>query len=174
MLRASFDGKALLTNLGLWNPVCKNQELFESVKECKATIRHTSNIDFKMENLIRKLSALRQSWCTLDSMIDHMNGQTTHIDDFIAELFPKKDSKKGETMFNNRKSGIRARIEREQRLTGEGNGLNPTYATNWRIYNAIQGYFQHDSSRNGSTTDIERILSSNSGDTVKAFNLLSV
>lgn len=170
MLRASFDGRSFIMNLGLNNPLCTNLEIFESVKECQANIRHTSAIDFRMENLVKKLSALRESWVTIETFIEHMNGNSTHIDDFIAELFKKTDSKKGESMYNKRRDAIKDRIRDEQIATGE---QVSSYATNWRLYNGIQGYFQHDAIRREGTTEIERILSANTGDTVRAFQLLS-
>lgn len=170
MLKASYDGKSILMSMGLYNPLCKNQELFESVKECNVNIRHNSTIDFKMENLIKKLSVLRQSWGTLDAMIDHMNGKQTHIDDFIKELFPEKESKRGKTIAENRKTEIKERLRSEQGKTGEAIG---EYATNWRLFNAIQGYFQHDVTRNKGTSEIETIMKSNK-ESNQAFQLLSV
>lgn len=167
-IKASFDGKAASATLGLYNVLCNNCEMFDSVTDSKVSIGHTSAIHFKMDKLIKTMETLQEKWCNVEMMIEHMQGKTTHVQTFLDELYQKDkikpDSKRGQTTFDNRNNAIKARLRKECQAVGE---TYQGFVNNWRLYNAIQGYYQHDSSRNEKTTDFDAMLSSNESPIIK-------
>ena len=176
LINASYDGRAFSASMGIYRDACDNMMMIRKIKETTVSIRHTRGLREKMDELVQTFGTLKHSWQNLESMIDHMNETPVDsVSDILIQIYglPDEDSKKSKTMHIDRIQAILNRMQREYYRTGQGS--MPAKPSKWMMYNAIQGYHQHDAIRRGKTTDFDMMLSSNAKpEVIKAQELLCV
>lgn len=176
IIRAGYDGKAFKATLGCYRDMCQNLMMLQSVNSTSVSIRHSSGLRGHMDELVQTFEDLSGSWTDLSARIDEMRDRQVNVADFLKNIYGEpKDSKRGQTVHQNRTEAIFKRLLRECQLTGTP---RPSEAGGWQVpgwlaYNAVQGYTQHDARRKGGTTDFDRvILASQSQDVLKAEKLV--
>jgi len=169
LVNASYDGRAFRATMGMYRDMCRNMMMMRQVNQTSQAIRHTSGLRDKMDELIQTFSVLRESWDNIGDAIDHMNERKVDVRQFIMGLYgtPNENSSKSVTMHEKRMEAILTRLRDESRKCGLDNPLVTGETNGWLMYNAVQGYAQHDSIRRKDTTDFEKILSSHDDKFVK-------
>ena len=167
-----YDGKACKASMALFRPICKNMEMFHTVKSCHVSIRHTSNLRNQMDSLIDTFSNLRNSWTDLSAVIETMESRSVRMTEFLDSVYgpAPTESGRGRTQHENRTRAIFERLERERMQTGRGlmTRANNFQVSGWEAYNAIQGYHQHTATRKtGFDNMADRIISTANATPVK-------
>ena len=96
--------------------------------------------------------------------------------DFLDQIYgqPAEDSKRGKTVHKNRTEEIFRRLSRERFSTGRPSMDTSYKVSAWEAYNAVQGYVQHDASRNGSPSEFARIVGASKAPAVKKAETLAL
>jgi hypothetical protein len=162
IIRAGYDGRAFLASVGLYRDLCRNLMRLNCVKGAVATIRHTSQLRGKMDELIVSFSSLRDSWQNVIAMVQNMESRPVALADFLRQVYgePSSDTGRGATRHKNRTEAIFRRVMKERLLSGRGDMGRDFMVSAWEAFNAVQGYVQHDAVRHGSPSDLERALAS--------------
>lgn len=181
VLSAGFDGKAVIARCGYWRDNCLNLAMMSQVAGTKTSIRHNGNMRFHMDSLLLQFKQLKDSWDNIYSAAMSMQEKTVAIDDFFNSIFTpptteQLEAEKRDRKTNNwqkRQDAMKARIKEERnRMTGLSQEIG-TQATVWELYNAVQGYFQHDArSKQGFKSDFDGIIrAANQTEVKRAENL---
>lgn len=161
LIDASYSGKAFLASMGYYRDVCKNMHIMRSVSSTSRTIRHTSGLRDKMDDLIKTFRGLKNSWNTLTGTIQQMETNQVSMVDFLNAVYgePDPESKRAITIHRNRTEEIFRRLQRDLRGVGKGDVPKNFTVSAWDAFNAIQGFEQHDSTRRKDFAgDFDRIL----------------
>lgn len=170
MIEGNYEKKAFNLGLGYWRDACKNLHMMRSVSGTNVTIRHTSGLRTKMDDLIATFQTLRNSWVKLTDVIEHMESKKVCMVDFLDAVYgqPDPESKRGVTVHQNRTQAIFTRLQGELFRTGRGNMPDTFEVSVWEAFNAVQGYVQHEATRKtGFKTDLARIIASSHDAAVK-------
>jgi len=170
LIRAGYDGKAFNASMGYWRDACANMSIMRRVSGTSVSIRHTSGLRSKMDELIATFQTLKESWTTLGDVIARLQSQEVSLSNFLNSVYglPDANSRRAVTVHRKRTEDIFRRVRRERFSTGRGD-FDPSFTVSaWEAYNAVQGYVQHESTRKSGTSDFARILLSNSDSRVKA------
>jgi hypothetical protein len=162
IISAGYNAKAFSACMGMYRDLCQNLAMIQSVENCKVSIRHTSGLYGKMADLQRDFQYIGNSWDTLVERIQEMKQRDVQMVNFLDTLYgkPSEDSKRSITIHENRTRSIFTRLQRERQQTGKG-AINSSFTVNaWEAFNAVQGYVQHDKTRKGSLSKVDRALKS--------------
>lgn len=122
--------------------VCSNLFTTKHVAKFHFSLRHTKNMGERLIGVEKGIQAIAGNW---DAFIEHCNTlarKSVSLDAFYEHVYGEKpDTKRGITVWNDRKAEIRARIDSEANKLG----LSPNNA--WLVFNGLQGYLQHDTTR---------------------------
>lgn len=157
-IHAGYDGKGFKASAGFFRFVCTNLARLQSVAGTSRTIRHTLSFEDKFDNLLRDFSVLDASWQTTVEKINRMNANRIKVADFMFSLFGDVQSKDGraKTVAINTIEKILGRLVRESEKLGiviDASGAGD--ASGWMLWNAVQGYLQHDSTRKESDATLK-------------------
>jgi len=146
----SLDGRAFRYQLGMYRDVCMNLAMMQRVGGLTLTrsINHTSGLNWKMEELVSDITALTDK---TDDVIDTFrtaNEREVTIADFLREVYPMPEdpTERTRNTFDKRVESIVQRLWRERDQVNRDRPWN-TRATAWEMFNAVQGYEQHDARR---------------------------
>lgn len=168
IIKAGYDGRAFSATMGYYRDVCQNLAMMRQVRGLTVSIRHTSGLRSKMDDLINAFQGLKGSWGTLTEVINRLSTQQVRMSDFLNKIYSPPSAEqlalaatgqnvRGVTVHENRTKKIWERLNRERNALG----LPPMTdtVTAWEAYNAIQGYIQHDATgKKGFNDDFSRIL----------------
>jgi len=177
MVRAGYDGQAFHASMGYWRDLCSNLYIMRKVSGTTVSIRHTSGLRSKMDDLIQTFQLLKQSWGTLGDLILTLQNREVSMVSFLDQVYgqPAPDaSQTAVTIHKNRTEAIFQRLYRERVLTGRPDMGSDFKVSAWEAFNAVQGYVQHDArTKAGFKSDFARILKAGSDASVlKAENLV--
>ena len=161
IIRACYDFQAFSATMGFYRDLCKNMSMLRSVNSTHVSIKHTSGLRSKMDDLIRTFATLKNSWVTLGNVIDTMQNREVQMVDFLNQVYgePAHDAtSRSVTMQKKRSEKIFKRLQRERTESGRPTLGNDFTVSAWEAYNAIQGYVQHDATRRGEPSDFARML----------------
>jgi len=162
LLRAGYDGRAFTVTLGYYRDLCLNMSMLRSVgKSVYRSIRHTSSLRTKMDELISDFATLGKGWDQLTKAIERMESRDIILTDFLDILYgkPDPDSKRSVTVHKNRTESIVRRLMRERVVSGRPQLGSDFSVSGWEAYNAVQGYVQHEATRKqGFNSDMDRII----------------
>ena len=164
LINAGYNGRAFKVSCGFYRDMCRNLSMVTGAGESIArTIRHTHSLDSRIQELIEDLRGLRKGWSDTVETIRRMSEVETNAADFIREVFPTPEAptQRQTTIAENRIDAIYNRLARESRQLGfEMPNRNNGYRANgWLLFNAVQGYVQHDMTRRGKPGQFDRMLS---------------
>lgn len=176
MVRAGYDGQAFRASMGYYRDVCQNLHIMRRVSGTTVSIRHTSGLRSKMDDLIKTFQVLKESWGSLSDLILNLQNREVSMVDFLDRVYgqPAPDAAaKAVTIHRNRTEAIFQRLYRERMLTGRPAMDSDFRVSAWEAFNAVQGYVQHEArTKEGFKSDFARILRSGSDPNVlKAENL---
>ena len=178
LLRAGYDGRAFSVSLGWYRDICSNLHIPQSIgKMVNRTIRHTSGLRWKMDELINDFAQLGKGWEAVQDAVMKMESREVVMTDFLKELYgePDTDSKRAVTVHKNRTEAIVRRLLGERVRTGRPQMGGDFKVSAWEAFNAVQGYVQHDSSRkNGFKSDMDRLILANRDLNVHKAELLAL
>ena len=167
MVRGGFDGRGFKAQIGYYRDLCRNLSMLESVDEFSRSIRHTSGLRWKMNDLIATFSQLKNSWTNLTELIAKMNQRTVDMREFLDAIYGEPDddaSGRAITTHKKRTRSIMDRLWDELSVTQQT--FKPQETNAWFAFNAIQGYEQHDAVRRNMSVqsqDFERVLRAGNG-----------
>ena len=166
--------------IGYFRDACKNLAMMRKIKSFNIRYRHTASINDRLDSLVEDFKGLREGWESLSDLVDRMNQTDVVIADVIKQVYGEIDpnaGRKAQTMQESRVDAIVRRVVRENRALGSGTH-GGDHATAWQMYNAIQGYHQHDAPRRVKSggepvTRWDRIITtSNNPNVLSAENIL--
>jgi hypothetical protein len=167
-ISAGYDGKSFRAWMGFYRDLCRNMAMMSMVKGTCVSIRHTSGLRTKMDDLIGTFSVLKNSWSNLTDVIHHMEATEVNLKNFLQDVYgDASDSKRGRTMHENRTEAIMRRVLRERLQSGRPELTDNWMVSAWEAYNAVQGYVQHDAIRHGSINEMGRIVKASNDASVK-------
>lgn len=171
VIRAGYDGKAFHACMGFWRDICQNMAIMRQVGGTTVSIRHTSGLRPKMDELIETFGTLRNGWTAISAAVDTLESRRVNMVEFLRAVYgePSTDTGRGATMHRNRTEAIFNRLYSERMRAGRPSLTGDFTVTAWEAYNAVQGYVQHDATRHGSINGMGRIvLASNDAAVLRA------
>tara|TARA_R110000824_G_scaffold59651_1_gene160019 strand:+ start:1958 stop:2848 length:891 start_codon:yes stop_codon:yes gene_type:complete len=162
VLNAGYDGKAFHATMGYYRDACRNLAMMRQVNGTTVSIRHTSGLRCKMDDLIATFNTLKDSWGTLSGVIQNLQSREVQMVDFLNSVYgePATDAtQRAVTVHRMRTEAIFKRLQDERFRTGRPTMTESFSVSAWEAYNAIQGYVQHDAqSKKGFKGEFDRIL----------------
>lgn len=160
IINAGYDGRAFHACMGLYRDLCRNMAIMRMVKGTTVSIRHTSGLRPKMDELIATFGTLRNGWASVEAAVDTLESRRVNMVEFLRQVYgePSSDTGRSATMHKNRTEAIFNRLYSERMRAGRP-ALNRDFVvTAWEAYNAVQGYVQHDATRHGNVSEMGRIV----------------
>lgn len=183
VIRAGYDGQAFTGMMGYYRDACRNLAIMRQVKGTTVSIRHTSGLRKKMNELIQTFSILKNSWANLTDVIHRLQSKEVRMSEFLDKIYGKPTDEqlavvasgqaiRAVTVHKQRTEDIWNRLNAERNATGR-EPLQDNVSL-WEAYNAIQGYVQHDAqAKKGFTGEFSRIIrASNDLNVIKAEKLV--
>lgn len=161
ILDAPYGGKGSFeTGLGYWRDTCRNLARMTRVVGTTVRIRHTNSLRSKMDELIATFNQLRGGWENMTAAIQQMEQRRVNMVEFLRAVYgePDQDSGRSATIHRNRTEAIFRRLTTERVKTGRPDMRTDWMVSAWEAFNAVQGYVQHDATRRGNPTTIDRIM----------------
>ena len=124
-------------------------------------IKHTHSLRGKIDDLIVQMQGLREGWENLSDTIMAMQNREVNLAEFLKELYgePESGSTRSETIYRKRAESIYTRVWRERKESGRDlMSFTTPVVSAWEAFNGVQGYTQHDKSRNGKPLSFQRML----------------
>ena len=151
IIRAGYDGRCFQAVMGYYRDLCKNLSILRLVHETNVSIKHTSGLRPKMNDLIAKFGLLKGSWGDLTARIQAMQASQVSMKDFLNTVYgePDTNSPRAVTIHKNRTEAIFNRLLNERIASNRGRLTNDWMVSKWEAFNGVQGYVQHDATRKG-------------------------
>jgi hypothetical protein len=161
VIDAGYGGQAFRASLGLYRDLCRNMMILRQAEGKTVSIRHTSSLRLQMDELVTTFASLEQTWGNLQTVVQQMANREVRMVEFLNAVYgePKSDEGRSVTIHRNRTEAIFRRLQSERVRTGRGTMGNDFVVTGWDAFNAVQGFVQHDATRRGRPTEMERIIS---------------
>ena len=164
LINASYNGRAFRASMGWFRDLCMNMAEMKQISGTSVNIRHSTGLRGKMDALIAQFNTLKQSWGTLETVIEGLESHTVNLASFMTEVYgePSTTEGRGLTIHQNRTEAIISRVISERQRSGRP-ALTPgnVQVSAWEAYNAIQGYSQHVATRKGNPGSFARIIAAN-------------
>jgi hypothetical protein len=160
VIRGGFDGKGFHGTMGYWRDACSNLAMLRQVAGTSVSIRHTSGLRDRMNELVNTFEQLEDGWNNLAAMAERMESKDVNFEEFVKEVYAKRvpsdeqreiaktEKVRAVTLYDNMLDKMKSRIRRERQVTGRSNASS-NIVTAWEAYNAVQGYNQHDAFTRG-------------------------
>lgn len=178
LLRAGYDGRAFSVSLGYYRDLCSNLHIPRTVgKGIVRTIRHTSGLRSKMDELIHDFSELGKGWDAIQAAVQRMESREVVLTDFLNSIYgePETDSKRAVTVHKNRTEAIVRRLMGERVRSGRPQMGGDFKVSAWEAFNAVQGYVQHEATRrSGFDNAMDRLILANGDKAVHSAELLAL
>lgn len=139
---------------------CRNLHIPRQVSGVSVKIRHTDSLRSRMDELIEDFSRLAGGWEALSAHIRRMEQTQVNMVEFLRAVYgePTQDTGRSATIHRNRTEAIFRRLMRERAAVGRPVLQEGWMVTGWEAFNAVQGYVQHDATRRGNPTTMDRIM----------------
>lgn len=162
IINAGYDGKAFRATMGYYRDACRNLAMMTKVSGTTVSIRHTSGLRCKMDDLISTFGVLKDSWATLSDVIQNLESREVQMVEFLNAIYPEPATdatQRAATVHRMRTEAIFKRLQSERFRTGRDPMTSEFRVSAWEAYNAVQGYVQHDAqAKTGFKSDFARIL----------------
>jgi hypothetical protein len=152
-------GESFRATMGVFRDACRNLSRMRSVTGTSVTIRHTSGLRDRMNELLADFGSLQGSWDTLVSQMQLMAQTPVQLAAFLDQMYPQTAdmTERSVTRHRSRTEAIIRRIMRERTTLGNTN-TNLHEVSAWEAFNGLQGYIQHDKSRKGNPGTFDRAI----------------
>lgn len=163
ILDAPYGGTGSFTGtVGLFRDLCRNLSRLRSVSSATVSVIHNSNLRSRMDELRTTFASLDAGWQNLSLVIRQMEDRRVRMVDFLNAVYGEPGDRDGRslTMHKNRTEAIFNRLLRERVQSGRGDIGNDFVVSGWEAWNAVQGYVQHDKTRRGSPSEMDRVVRS--------------
>jgi hypothetical protein len=160
VIDAGYGGQPFKASLGLYRDVCRNMMIMRQAEGTNVAIRHTSGLRLQMDELIETFASLEAGWGNLALVAQRMQNRQVRMTEFLNAIYgePTNDEGRSVTIHRNRTEAIFRRLVSERVRTGRGE-IGPDFVVSgWEAFNAVQGFTQHDATRRGRPTEMERIV----------------
>jgi hypothetical protein len=189
MIRGGFDGKGFHGTMGYYRDACDNLAMLRQVSGCTVSIRHTSGLRDRMNELIDTFHQLEEGWENMTVAAQQMQDRSVNLSEFMREVYADRvptaeelllhETKKQSavTRFERMMETVMDRVVQERAATGRDAFQvgSPKIVSAWEAFNAVQGYVQHDAqSKKGFDSDFARILRAASDTHVHAAESLAL
>lgn len=146
--------------LGFYRDLCRNMSIMRQVEGSRVSIRHTSGLRDRMDELLAAFSQLEASWGNLAIVMRGMEERQVRLTDYLNAIYGTPDEREGRslTIHKNRTEMIVRRLLKEQAMAGREPMGSDFVVTGWEAFNAVQGYVQHDATRRGRPSEMARIV----------------
>jgi hypothetical protein len=160
VIDAGYGGQAFRASLGLYRDVCRNMMIMRQAEGTTMSIRHTASLRLQMDELVTTFASLEQTWGNLTTVVQQMASREVRMVEFLNAIYgePKSDEGRSVTIHRNRTEQIFRRLQSERVRTGRGTMGSDFTVTGWEAFQAVQGYVQHDATRKGRPSEMERIV----------------
>lgn len=157
MINGSYNGRGFSATLGYYRDLCRNLAMMRRTNTAThVSIRHSSNLRSRMDSLIETFATLKEEWQTLENVIHQLTEIPLNVERFMREVYPEPD--KASTKYENKISKVLMRLAVESNRLNLPDPLATREASAWMLFNAVQGYEQHDSIRSRGITDFGRVV----------------
>lgn len=149
-ITARYDGRAFCAQMGMYRDVCTNLAMLRTVESTQVTIRHCSSLPERMDELIEDFQSLANSFDNVVDACRAMEARKIKAAEFLHQILGDIPSDEGakRTRYINTVDAINDRLQRERFRTGRLD-MGQGYASGWELYNAVQGYAEHNKTRRG-------------------------
>ena len=172
MINGSYNGRGFSATLGYYRDLCKNLAMMRKVSQnSHVSIRHSSNLRSRMDSLIETFSTLKEEWQTMSGLIAELTEIPLNVESFMRSVYPEPEG--SSTEYENKISKVLMRLAVESNRLNLPDPLATREASAWMLWNAVQGYEQHDSIRSRDITDFGRVVKAENSFTRKAEALIS-
>tara|TARA_B100000497_G_C7395656_1_gene251384 strand:- start:76 stop:576 length:501 start_codon:yes stop_codon:yes gene_type:complete len=146
--------------------------MLETVESTSVSIRHSSNLRMKMDELIQTFEGLKTGWDNLTEVAANMQSRTVNRLDYVREVFadrmPSQDQLnllalnpnakiRAIKTWENMLKAMQDRLDSESIRSNRAVGRQEISA--WEAFNMVQGYVQHDAqAKTGFKDQFSRIL----------------
>jgi hypothetical protein len=163
VLDAGYGGRqSFRVSLATYRDICRNLAILRQAEGTTVSIQHTSSLRQEMTALVDQLSLLREGWGNIAAVVRQMESNQVNLTDFLTALYPapNPDEQRAVTIHRNRTEAIVRRLIQERARAGRPPLGEDYVVTGWEAYNAVQGYVQHDTVRQGNPTAMSRAVRS--------------
>lgn len=161
IIRAGYDGKSFFSQLAYYRDVCSNLALPQLAENgAFGKFRHSLSLDAKVEELRRSFERLAAGWDSVVETCRDMDAKQVSLAEFIRQVYPLPDdaSRRTRTTYDNRVEKIITRVLRERQETGRPEIGDGFMVSAWEAFNGVQGYVQHDATRQGKPDEYRRAI----------------
>lgn len=162
IINAGYGGQAFKASMGYWRDACSNMHIMRQTKGTTVSIWHTGGLRSEMDTLIGQFSTLKESWGSLSALIESMEGRQVQMVEFLNAVYgePKRDEGRAATIHRNRTEAIFRRLQNERVKTGRPTMGSDFQVSAWEAFNAVQGFVQHEASRQRRPDEMGRVIRS--------------
>jgi len=174
MIRGGFDGKGFQGTMAYHRDACDNLVMLRKVNSTTVSIRHTSGLRAKMDELIETFAVLKDGWENVVAAAERMQTRSVDLSAFVREVYADRIPSDTEILLAESGTKVRAvtvfakmvdtimervideraRTQRDAFVSGESKVVSA-----WEAFNAVQGYVQHAAqSKTGFKSEFARIL----------------
>lgn len=160
IIKAGYDGRAFEATFGIYRLVCRNlMAIPVKGKTVRGSIRHSGMLNSRISDLVEDFRSVVDHGSSIADTIDRANSRTVNMKDFIQSVYPLPEKATDRIVkgYQDRLGEIMTRLYTERNALGLPSD-DCTTATAWEAFNAVQGYVQHDSRRNGQISVTERAV----------------
>lgn len=159
VIKALYNKRAFQVIMGMYNFVCSNLMMLNgSSPQTHVSIRHTSGLPGKMNELIKNISRLDGAFDVIVENAFKMMSHEFSIESFVTAINGPKPETEGSklTRWNAYLDEIKKIVWSERSALGIE--ADASRANGWELYNAVQGFAQHKQTRRNDPTDSQRVL----------------
>ena len=169
-------GGSFKCTLGLERPLCSNMEIFETVKSIKFCHKHTRNLRSRISYLRESFAGLNEGWVNVGKAIDRAAATKVSIKEMVLAVYGEpSNTDRSRTMHMNRMESIVERLFNERHRGNYSQDVTDEDEANaWEMYNAIQGYQQHNAIQRGKRSELQRAILANNSPAVKTAERLLI
>lgn len=172
MINGSYNGRGFSASLGYYRDLCRNLAMMKKTnKNTHVSIHHSSKLRSRMDSLIDTFSTLKEEWQTMSTLIAQLTEIPLNVERFMRDVYSEPEGKS--TRYENKIEKVILRLATESHRLGQPDPTETKQASAWLLFNAVQGYEQHDASRSKSTSDFGRVIRSENDYTRNAERVIS-
>jgi len=168
-ISAGYDGSPFVGTLGMFREACENLMFPKMVSGTTVRIKHTKSMPERLEELNAKFRRMRAGWDGIVAEAEEMEQREVRVSEILQAVYGDIPEGASKTVAKNHTERTKEIVQRmfEERDRLGRRDMGKDKATGWELFNAIQGYEQHDRRRNSNPSDFERAVLAAGEDSVR-------